>query len=181
MSQQMAQMNPAAGANPLQPGQDPDKLFQAEVENLEVMEHYCILDGIEERILQDAGLWRFRYLIDRGLQWKAPSNLAFGVWLVLILGVRKRKVYINEAINIYIIMNYGKDSPSEHLQEQFPRMQPFWTLFKGNQYLWLCLRKYYTLKTPLNVVRAVDIYKNISSTNFISTQSFYIWRSSMCK
>ncbi|KAK2758718.1 ER membrane complex subunit 3 [Arachnomyces sp. PD_36] len=54
MSQQMAQMNPAAGANPLQPGQDPDKMFQAEVENLEVMEHYSILDGIEERILQNA-------------------------------------------------------------------------------------------------------------------------------
>lgn len=55
MSQQMAQMNPAAGANPMQPGQDPDKMFQAEAENLEVMEHYCILDGIEERLLRDMG------------------------------------------------------------------------------------------------------------------------------
>ncbi|KAI5303471.1 ER membrane complex subunit 3, partial [Ascosphaera atra] len=50
--QQMAQVNPAAGVNPFAPGQDPDKLFQAEAENLEVMEHYCILDGIEERLLR---------------------------------------------------------------------------------------------------------------------------------
>ncbi|KAK2739905.1 ER membrane complex subunit 3 [Onygenales sp. PD_40] len=55
MSQQMAQMNPNANANPFGPGQDPDKTFQAEAENLEVMEHYCILDGIEERLLQQVG------------------------------------------------------------------------------------------------------------------------------
>ncbi|KAK2788678.1 ER membrane complex subunit 3 [Onygenales sp. PD_10] len=55
MSQQMAQMNPNANANPFGPGQDPDKTFQAEAENLEVMEHYCILDGIEERLLQRVG------------------------------------------------------------------------------------------------------------------------------
>ena len=55
MSQQMAQMNPAAQANPFQPGQDPDKMFQSEAENLAVMEHYCILDGIEERLLQKLG------------------------------------------------------------------------------------------------------------------------------
>ena len=53
MSQQMAQMNPSANANPFGPGQDPDKLFAAEAENLEVTEHYCILDGIEERLLQN--------------------------------------------------------------------------------------------------------------------------------
>ncbi|PGH26807.1 hypothetical protein AJ80_01573 [Polytolypa hystricis UAMH7299] len=52
LTQQMAQANPSAAANPFQPGQDPDKMFQSEVENLEVMEHYCILDGIEERLLQ---------------------------------------------------------------------------------------------------------------------------------
>jgi len=52
MSQQMAQMNPTANANPFGPGQDPDKLFLAEVENIEVMEHYSILDGIEERLLK---------------------------------------------------------------------------------------------------------------------------------
>ncbi|KAB8219170.1 integral membrane protein DUF106-domain-containing protein [Aspergillus novoparasiticus] len=53
MSQQMATMNPAMGANPFQPGQDPDKLYQSEAENLAVMEHFCILDGIEDRILHN--------------------------------------------------------------------------------------------------------------------------------
>ncbi|OGM50885.1 DUF850 domain protein [Aspergillus bombycis] len=53
MSQQMATMNPAMGANPFQPGQDPDKLYRSEAENLEVMEHFCILDGIEDRILHN--------------------------------------------------------------------------------------------------------------------------------
>lgn len=51
----MAQMNPAAGANPFQPGQDPDKTFQAEAENLEVMEYYSIFDGVEDRVLQKYG------------------------------------------------------------------------------------------------------------------------------
>lgn len=51
----MAQMNPSAQANPFQPGQDPDKLFQAEIENLEVMELYCVLDGVEERFLKAHG------------------------------------------------------------------------------------------------------------------------------
>ena len=53
MSQQMAQMNPAANANPFGPGQDPDKIFLAEAENLEVIEHYSILEGIEERLLNN--------------------------------------------------------------------------------------------------------------------------------
>ena len=51
MASQMASMNPAAGINPFQPGQDPDKLYQSEAENLEVIEHFCILDGVEERVL----------------------------------------------------------------------------------------------------------------------------------
>ncbi|KAL6720709.1 hypothetical protein ACLMJK_002634 [Lecanora helva] len=51
MAQQMSQMNPGAGAGMFQPGQDPDKLFQNEAENIEVIEHECILDGIEERLL----------------------------------------------------------------------------------------------------------------------------------
>lgn len=55
MAQQMAAVNPAMGSNPFQPGQDPDKLFQSEAENLEVMEHSCILDGIEERVLHNLG------------------------------------------------------------------------------------------------------------------------------
>ena len=49
MAQQMAQMNPAA--NLMGPGNDPDKLFQSEAENLEVIEHEYILDGIEDRLL----------------------------------------------------------------------------------------------------------------------------------
>lgn len=47
----MAQMNPGAAANMFQPGQDPDKMFLNEAENLEVLEHAYILQGIEERIL----------------------------------------------------------------------------------------------------------------------------------
>ena len=53
MAQQMATMNPAAQANPFQPGQDPDKMYLSEAENLEVMEHFCILDGIEDRFLHN--------------------------------------------------------------------------------------------------------------------------------
>ncbi|KIV99492.1 uncharacterized protein PV09_08798 [Verruconis gallopava] len=49
ISQQMAQMNPGAGI--MGPSNDPDKLFQAEAENLEVIEHEYILDGIEDRLL----------------------------------------------------------------------------------------------------------------------------------
>lgn len=46
---QMAQMNPTAGG--FGPEQDPDKLFKNEAENLEVLEHRCVYDGIEERLL----------------------------------------------------------------------------------------------------------------------------------
>lgn len=53
MAQQVGMANPAAMMNPMGPGQDPDKLFQSEVENLEVMEHFCILNGVEERVLQN--------------------------------------------------------------------------------------------------------------------------------
>lgn len=53
MASQMAGMNPTVGMNPFQPGQDPDKLYLNEAENLEVMEHFCIYDGIEERILHN--------------------------------------------------------------------------------------------------------------------------------
>lgn len=53
MAQQMGTMNPAAAVNPLQPGQDMDKMLLNEAENLEVVEHFCILDGIEERILHN--------------------------------------------------------------------------------------------------------------------------------
>ncbi|KAK5058888.1 hypothetical protein LTR84_011152 [Exophiala bonariae] len=52
ISQQMAQANPTANANPFGPGQDPDKMFQAEAENLEVLEHWSVLEGAEDRLLK---------------------------------------------------------------------------------------------------------------------------------
>ena len=52
MASQMSQMNPgAAGTGMFQPGQDPDKMFLSEAENLEVMEHEYILKGVEDRLL----------------------------------------------------------------------------------------------------------------------------------
>lgn len=51
MAQQMSQMNPGASGQMFQPGQDPDKAFMNEAENLEVVEHEFILDGVEERLL----------------------------------------------------------------------------------------------------------------------------------
>ena len=51
MAQQMSQMNPSAAGQMFQPGQDPDKAFLNEAENLEVLEHECILNGVEERLL----------------------------------------------------------------------------------------------------------------------------------
>ena len=52
MAQQMSQMNPsAAGVGMFQPGQDPDKMFLNEAENLEVLEHEYILDDVEYRVL----------------------------------------------------------------------------------------------------------------------------------
>ncbi|KAF2400378.1 transmembrane protein [Trichodelitschia bisporula] len=49
---QMAQMNPGAAMGP---NNDPDKLFLSEAENLEVIEHDYILNGIEERLLASLG------------------------------------------------------------------------------------------------------------------------------
>ncbi|RDW81672.1 ER membrane complex subunit EMC3 [Aspergillus mulundensis] len=49
------QMGPPAGVNPFQPGQDPHKMYLNEAENLEVFEHFSILDGIEERVLRKYG------------------------------------------------------------------------------------------------------------------------------
>lgn len=34
------------------PGQDPDKQFQGEAENLAVLAHQYILEGVEERLLK---------------------------------------------------------------------------------------------------------------------------------
>jgi len=39
------------GASPFGGQDDPDKLFQAEIENLEVLEHRSVLDGVEDRLL----------------------------------------------------------------------------------------------------------------------------------
>ena len=47
--QQMGQQNPMAGA------EDPDKHFNNEIENLEVIEHHYILDGVEERLMAKLG------------------------------------------------------------------------------------------------------------------------------
>jgi hypothetical protein len=49
VTQQMAMSNPGAGM--MGPEQDPDKLFLNEAENLEVLDHQWILDGIEERLV----------------------------------------------------------------------------------------------------------------------------------
>ncbi|KAF2729091.1 transmembrane protein [Polyplosphaeria fusca] len=49
VTQQMGQVNPGAGL--MGPEQDPDKLFLNEAENLEVLEHRWILDGVEDRLL----------------------------------------------------------------------------------------------------------------------------------
>ena len=49
VTQQMAQSQMGAGM--MGPEQDPDKLFMSEAENLEVTEHYYILDGVEDRLL----------------------------------------------------------------------------------------------------------------------------------
>lgn len=64
MAQQMSQMNPGAGAAMFQPGQDPDKMFLSEAENLEVVEHEYILKGVEDRLL--AMIWLSRH-------WKSSS------------------------------------------------------------------------------------------------------------
>lgn len=48
----MGQMGPGAGANMFGPGVDPDKQFQAEVENIEVLAHHSLLDGVEKRLLE---------------------------------------------------------------------------------------------------------------------------------
>jgi len=49
VTQQMQQANPGAGM--MGPEQDPDKLFASEAENLEVLEHRWVLEGIEDRLI----------------------------------------------------------------------------------------------------------------------------------
>lgn len=52
LSQQMGMQNPGAGMGMMGPEQDPDKLFLAEAENLEVLDHQWILQGIEDRLIK---------------------------------------------------------------------------------------------------------------------------------
>lgn len=51
----MNQMGPQQ-AQMFGPGVDPDKQFLGEAENLAVLEHYSVLDGVEERLLQNTRL-----------------------------------------------------------------------------------------------------------------------------
>jgi hypothetical protein len=50
MAAQMGGMGPQA-PQMMAPGADPDKQFKAEGENLAVVDHYSVLDGIEDRLL----------------------------------------------------------------------------------------------------------------------------------
>lgn len=54
MAQQMQQGQ--MGANPLGGAEDPEKIFRAEGENLEVIDHKYILEGVEERLLAKLAL-----------------------------------------------------------------------------------------------------------------------------
>ena len=51
----MAMSNPGAGM--MGPEQDPDKLFLNEAENLEVLDHQWILEGIEDRLVAKFSAW----------------------------------------------------------------------------------------------------------------------------
>lgn len=54
VAQQMAQQQ--MGANPMGGAEDPDKIFNAEGENLEVIDHRYILEGVEDRLLAKLGV-----------------------------------------------------------------------------------------------------------------------------
>jgi hypothetical protein len=43
------------GGNPMAGPEDTDKIFAGEAENLEVIEHWYILDGVEDRLLARLG------------------------------------------------------------------------------------------------------------------------------
>lgn len=43
------------GQNPMGGQEDPDKIFNSEIENLEVIDHRYILDGVEDRLLAKLG------------------------------------------------------------------------------------------------------------------------------
>ncbi len=48
-------MAQAQMGNPMGGAEDPEKIFNNEVENLEVVEHWYVLDGIEDRLLNKLG------------------------------------------------------------------------------------------------------------------------------
>lgn len=53
MAQQMQGMGGGAqAANMFGPGTDPDKQFKTEAENLAVIDHYSVLDNVEDRLLE---------------------------------------------------------------------------------------------------------------------------------
>ncbi|KAG6362246.1 hypothetical protein INS49_010476 [Diaporthe citri] len=52
MAQQMGQMGPQQGQQMFGPGVDPNKQFLGEAENLAVIEHYSVLDSVEDRLLE---------------------------------------------------------------------------------------------------------------------------------
>lgn len=52
MAAQMNQMGAQGTPQMFGPGVDPDKQFQAEAENLAVIEHYSVLDDVETRLLE---------------------------------------------------------------------------------------------------------------------------------
>lgn len=52
MAQQMGQMGPQQGQQMFGPGVDPNKQFLGEAENLAVIEHYSVLDNVEDRLLE---------------------------------------------------------------------------------------------------------------------------------
>lgn len=51
MAQQMGPMAPQT-AQMFGPGVDPNKQFLAEAENLAVIDHYSVLDDVEQRLLE---------------------------------------------------------------------------------------------------------------------------------
>ncbi|WPG98156.1 Hypothetical protein R9X50_00094200 [Acrodontium crateriforme] len=56
MAQQMQMGQMGAGAvNPMAGAEDMDKVFNAEAENLEVVEHWYVLNGVEDRLLAKVG------------------------------------------------------------------------------------------------------------------------------
>lgn len=55
--QQMGQMAPGAGAGMFGPGNEPHKQYQAEAENIAVVAHQYILNGVEQRLLESVAVW----------------------------------------------------------------------------------------------------------------------------